>query len=65
MAINIKPSHRGWLHAALGVPQDKPIPAKKLAKAKNSKSPAVRKMANFAANAKRWGRGTGRGLMGS
>lgn len=52
MAINIKPSHKGLLHADLGVPQGKPIPAAKLAKAKKSKSPAVRKRATFAQNAK-------------
>lgn len=52
MAINIKPSHKGKLHRALGVPQGEKIPAAKLAAAKNSKSPAIRKEANFAANAK-------------
>lgn len=52
MAIDIKPSHKGLLHKKLGVPQGQPIPAAKLAKAKASKSPALRKEANFAANAK-------------
>lgn len=50
--IRIKPSHKGRLHKALGVPQGQPIPAKKLSKALDSKSPAVRKEANFAKNAK-------------
>jgi len=51
-SINIKPSHKGLLHKKLGVPQDKPIPAKKLSKALKSSSPALRKEANFARNAK-------------
>ena len=54
MAIKIKPSHKGLLHKDLGVPEGKPIPASKLASAKNSPNPAVRKRANFAANAKKW-----------
>ena len=40
----------GSLHRALGVPQGKKIPASKLARAKRSKNPALRKKANFAAN---------------
>lgn len=53
-SINIKPSHRGLLHKDLGVPSGKPIPAKKLAEAKNSSSAAERKRATFAENAKKW-----------
>jgi len=52
MAINIKPANRGKLHAKLGVPQGEKIPAAKLAKAKKSSSPALRKEATFAQNAK-------------
>lgn len=52
--IHIKPSHKGKLHRALGVSADKPIPAKKLAKALKSDSPALRKEANFARNAKKF-----------
>jgi len=52
--IKIKPSHKGLLNKNLGVAQGKPIPASKLAKAKNSSSPAIRKRATFAANAKKW-----------
>lgn len=52
----IKPSHKGELHADLGVPQGQPIPAEKLAQAKNSPDPDVRKRATFAQNAKSWGR---------
>lgn len=52
MSINIKPSHKGLLHKDLKVPQGQPIPAKKLAQARNSEDPAVRKRAIFAENAK-------------
>lgn len=54
MAIKIKPSHKGLLHKNLGVPAGKPIPAAKVAAAKNSPDPAVRKRATFAQNAKSW-----------
>ncbi len=54
MAIHIKASHKGKLHKALGVPAGKKIPASKLAKAAKSRNPAMRKMANFAKNAKKW-----------
>lgn len=56
MAIAIKPSRRGLLHSKLGVPQGDKIPASKLAKAKRSSSPALRKEANFAQNSKKWGK---------
>ena len=49
--IDIKPSHKGELHAELGVPQGQKIPAKKLSKALDSTSPAERKRAQFAKNA--------------
>lgn len=52
--IHIKPSHKGKLHRALGVAAGEPIPAKKLTKALHSKSPALRKEANFASNAKKF-----------
>lgn len=54
MSIHIKPSHKGLLHADLGVKQGSPIPAKKLEKAENSGSAAERKRAVFAENAKHW-----------
>jgi hypothetical protein len=54
MSIKIKPSHKGKLHRALGVPEGKPIPAAKVAAAKRSSSPALRKEATFAQNAKSW-----------
>lgn len=50
--IKIKPSHEGDFHAAVGVPQGQKIPAAKIAAAKNSSDPHMRKMANFAANAR-------------
>jgi hypothetical protein len=54
MAINIKPENKGKLHAKLGVPEGDKIPAAKLAKAKKSSSPAERKEATFAENARKW-----------
>lgn len=57
MSIHIKPSHKGLLHKDLGVKAGAPIPAKKLEKAENSQSPAVRKRAVFAENAKHWHHG--------
>lgn len=50
--IHIKKSHEGRLHKALGVPEGQPIPAAKLAAAKKSSDPAIRKEATFAINAK-------------
>lgn len=54
MAIKIKPSHKGLLHKDTGTPAGKKIPAAKVAAAKNSSDPAVRKRATFAANARKW-----------
>ena len=54
MSIDIKPSHKGLLHKDLGIKQSAPIPAKKLAKAARSSSPAERKRAVFAENARHW-----------
>lgn len=50
--IKINPAHKGDLHSALKVPQDKKIPEKKLEKALKSSKPRVKKMAVFAENAK-------------
>jgi hypothetical protein len=52
MAINIKPSHKGKLHRALGIPKGQKIPIARLQAAKHSLSPAIRKEANFALVAK-------------
>lgn len=57
MSINIKPSKRGSLHKALGVPMGKPIPLAKIKKAEHSKSPALRKKARFADNARHFKHG--------
>ena len=57
MAINIKPENKGKLHRALGVSVDKPIPISKIMKAKQSASPALRKEATFAKNARQWNKG--------
>jgi hypothetical protein len=54
----IKPSRRGLLHKKLGVPQGEKIPAAKLAAAKKSSSPSLRKEAVFAEN---FGKGKKRG----
>lgn len=54
MAIQIKKSHKGLLHKKLGVAQGKKIPAAKLQAAAHSKSPALRKEADFAINAKKF-----------
>jgi hypothetical protein len=45
--------HPGKLHRDLGVPQGEKIPAKKLAKAKHSNSPSIRREANLAATLKK------------
>lgn len=52
--MTIKIKRPGLLHKKLGVPQGKKIPAGKLAAAKKSSSPALRKEANFAINAKKF-----------
>ncbi len=44
--------HPGALHRDLGVPEGKPIPPAKLAAAKNSSNPTVRKRANLASTLK-------------
>ena len=45
--------HPGKLHRDLGVPQGQKIPAKKLEKAKHSKSLSIRREANLAATLKK------------
>lgn len=52
--IKIKARHKGLLHEKLGVAEGKGIPSSKLAKAKRSSSPVLRKEATFAQNAKGW-----------
>ena len=50
--IHIKPSHEGKLHHGLHVPEGQKIPMSKLEEAKHSSSPAVRRRATFAINAR-------------
>lgn len=54
MSISIKPSHKGQLRKDLHIPEGKPISAAELMKALSSSSPAIRKRAQFAKNAKSW-----------
>lgn len=52
--IRIKPSQKGSLHRALGIPEGQKIPPSRIAAAKNSPDPAIRKKATFAQNAAGW-----------
>jgi hypothetical protein len=45
-----KPSHKGRLHRALGVPEGEKIPDKKMREALDSKDSHLRHMANAARN---------------
>jgi len=54
MPIHIKAGHKGRLHENLGIDKSKPISLDKLMQAKQSSSPAVRKQATFAVNARNW-----------
>lgn len=47
----------GQLHRDLGVPQGQKIPAKKLASAKHSDNPTIRRRANLAATLKKFNLG--------
>lgn len=55
--IHIKPSNRGKLRKTTGTKKGQKIPVSKLRKMKNSKNPKTRKRANFALNARKWGKG--------
>lgn len=53
---------KGGLHESLGVPKDKPIPAKKMAAAaKGAYGPKAKAQANFAKNVLGKGRSGGKG----
>lgn len=52
--IDIKPSHQGFLHQDLGIPEGEHIPLERLEAAKNSSDPKVRRRATFALNARNW-----------
>lgn len=53
MSSDIKPSHVGRLHKALGIAQGKKIPEGRLEAAAHSKNPHMRKMAQYALNVRR------------
>jgi hypothetical protein len=53
--IKIKKSKQGSLRAATGTPKGKKIPMSTLNRLKKSGSPAMRKKATFAKNARSWG----------
>lgn len=55
--IEIKKSHQGRLHRALGVPEGEKLKLRDLLKAKKSDNPSLRRMATFALNARRWKKG--------
>ncbi len=40
--------NKGALHRALGIPEDKPIPAERLKEAEHSRDPHLRRMAHLA-----------------
>ncbi len=50
MTSLIKPSHKGRLHKALGVPEGQKIPQAKISAALHSKNAHMRSMAQFASN---------------
>ena len=52
--IRIQPSHEGKLHEAAGVSKDKKIPVAKEEALKAHGTPAERKEATFALNARKW-----------
>jgi hypothetical protein len=52
--IEIKPSKVGSLRKAVGAKKGQKIPVATLEKEKNSTSPAMRKKATFALNARSW-----------
>lgn len=54
-----KPGSKGALHRSLGVPAGDKIPAGKMAQAKNSRNPRVRKMAALAHTLKGLNKGGG------
>ncbi len=58
MSIHIKPSHEGRLHAATGTPKGKKISLDEEEDLKEHGTPAERKEATFAINARSWHHGT-------
>jgi oligoendopeptidase F len=60
MKVKIKKSRQGSLRAHTKTPKGKKIPVKTLQRLKKSKSPAMRKKATFALNARKWRKVGGR-----
>jgi hypothetical protein len=57
MSIDIKPSHKGKFHEWAKVPQGQEIPVSKIKQGEHSPDPSVRKMAQFADNARHFKHG--------
>jgi hypothetical protein len=53
-SIDIEPSHKGLLHKHLGVPEGQEIPEDKLREAAHGEDLHIRKMAQFALEARKW-----------
>jgi hypothetical protein len=53
MSIHLNPAHKGRLHAALGIPLSRKLTLAQIKKAEHSRSPTVRKEAQFADNFRR------------
>lgn len=54
MSINIKASHKGRLHRALGIPQGRKLTEAEIKRAEHSRKPSVRREAQFADNARKF-----------
>ncbi len=54
--IHINPANAGKLRAKAGVKKGAKIPVAKLEQMKKSTNPQTRKQANFALNARKWGK---------
>ena len=55
--ININPANAGKLRKTAKAKKGQKIPVAKLQQMKNSPNPTTRKRANFALNARKWGKG--------
>jgi oligoendopeptidase F len=60
MAIAIKKSNAGKLRKTAKARKGKKVPVAKLQKMKNSKNKKTRQRANFALNARKWGKTGGK-----
>jgi hypothetical protein len=55
--IRIKKSNKGKLRKSTGTKKGEKVPVSKLRKLAKSKNPKTRKRAQFALNARKWGKG--------